>query len=1052
MNFRNISSWCIQNPVPPIVLFVGLLLAGLFAFMRMDVNNNPDIDFPAVEVSISQPGAVPTEIENQITQKVEAAVRGVNGVEEINSTIREGFSSTGVQFVIGTDTDRAVNDIRNALSQIRGDLPEGILEPQVTRIDIAGEPIIFAAAETTDMSLEELSWYVDNTVSRRLLSVEGVASVAREGGVDRNIRVILDPAALNAQGISAAQVNAQLRQTNLNATGGRAEIAGSEQAVRVVGNARDAYALSQTQIAVPGGRVVRLADLGEVRDAYSEQRSIARMNGRQVISFNVSRAKGSSEVTVYDAAWEELKQIEKDDPRIKFVEINNSVDYTKSQYESSMHALVEGAILAVLVVFLFLRDFRATMISAIAIPLSAIPAFFFMDLMGITLNGLSLLALSLVAGVLVDDAIVEIENIVRHMRMGKTAYQASMDAADEIGLAVVATTMAIVAVFLPVALMPGISGQFFQSFGYTVVISVLMSLFVARMITPLIAAYFLKAHGPAPHASGPLMERYLSVLNWSLDTSKAEAYRRERPGKGALVWSWLRHDHRWRMVYAGLAAFVLQIFLFTTLSMSFQPPLNLDFSRVRIGMPPGSTVAQASDLANRTAQIFEEHPDVDRVFQRVFTGAAFLNIVLKKEREVTSTEFERSLAPKLAQIPDAQVNFMSQGGGGPGSGGRDVTLFLGSANPELLQQTADKIAEEMEGIPQLVAPRVAGDLVRPEIIIKPRFDLAADLGVTTSALGQTIRIATLGDIAQNSAKFSLADRQVPITVSLSEESRRDLSILENLPVPTSSGGSVPLKSVAEIGFGSGPTTVQRTNQVRRIAIGADLAPGLVSGDVWPLINKLPTVAKLPDGVQTLELGDSKWQAELLFYFFIALGAGILLVFAVLVLLYRRFLSPFVNMGSLLLAPLGAGIGLHIAGQPVSLPVFIGILMLFGIVAKNSILLIDFAVEMMDHGMEKNKAIYEAGHKRAQPIVMTTVAMVAGMIPIALSLTGDGSWRAPMGVTVIGGLIFSTILTLLLVPAYFSIAVDIERWIGARFQKLVDNGEEHAPMRGPVPAE
>ena len=770
MNFRNISSWCIQNPVPPIVLFIGLLMAGLFAFMRMDVNNNPDIDFPAVEVSISQPGAVPTEIENQITQKVEAAIRGVNGVDEINSTIREGFSSTFVQFEIGTPTDTGVNDVRNALSQIRGDLPEGILEPQVTRVDIAGEPIIFAAAETTDMSLEELSWFVDNTVSRRLLGVEGVAAVAREGGVDRNIRVVLDPAALQAQGISAAQVNAQIRQTNLNAGGGRAEIAGSEQAVRVLGNAQNAYQLSQLQIAVPGGRVVRLADLGEVKDAYSEQRSIARMNGRQVISFNVSRSKGASEVTVYDLAWEELKKIEKDDPRVRFVEINNSVDYTKGQYTSAMHGLIEGAILAVLVVFLFLRDFRATMISAIAIPLSAIPAFYFMDLMGITLNGLSLLALSLVAGVLVDDAIVEIENIVRHMRMGKSAYQAAMDAADEIGLAVVATTMSIVAVFLPVALMPGISGQFFQSFGYTVVISVLMSLFVARMITPLIAAYFLKSHGVQPHASGPAMTKYLSILNWSLDTSKADAARAMVPdyrgrwyhyalgvlmvllrviafvvgvgiamqllgmvglpsainmlfalaagigffilsGKllGLLIglfdkpfahfyanwgqrWAARRKDHRITMVGVGFGAFAIQIALFMGLSMSFQPPVNLDFSRVRIGMPPGATVAQASELADRTAQIFEDHPAVDRVFQRVFTGAAFLNVVLKKDREMTSTEFERSLSPELAKIPDAQVNFMSQSGGGPGSGGRDMVLYLGSPDPVLLQQTANKIS------------------------------------------------------------------------------------------------------------------------------------------------------------------------------------------------------------------------------------------------------------------------------------------------------------------------------------------------------------------------
>lgn len=1129
MNFRNISAWSIRNPVPPIVLFLGLMLAGIIAFMGMEVNNNPDIDFPAAEINIAQPGAAPTEIENQITQKVEAAVRSVNGVDEINSSVREGNSNTFVQFKIGTPTDRAVNDVRDALAQIRGDLPDGILEPQINRVDIAGDPILFVAAETTDMSLEELSWYVDNFVSRRLLGVEGVAAVSREGGVDRQIRVILDPDALQREGITAAQVNTQLRQTNLNAAGGRAEIAGSEQSVRVLGNARTAYDLSQTEIIVPGGRMVRLADIAEVKDAYSEQRTIAKMDGRQVISFNVQRSKGSSEVTTYDEAWKELHKIEKEDPRVHFSEIFNQVEYTKLQYKSAMEGLLEGAILAVLVVFLFLRDIRATMISALAIPLSAIPAFWFLDMMGITLNGLSLLALSLVAGVLVDDAIVEIENIVRHMRMGKTAYQAAIDAADEIGLAVLATTMSIVAVFLPVALMPGISGQFFKSFGYTVVVAVLMSLFVARMITPLIAAYFLRSHGVQAHAAGKPMDMYLSTLKWSLDTSKAEAVRAAHPNArgrwfyylaGALfvlllvgafgaaagfswkllsrfipyallilpiailagsaaaygmfklidlvtnfvggpfeLWSegrlkaWLV-DHRIWMVGAGVGALLLQGVLVAQLGMQFQPPLNLDFSRVRVGLAPGATLAQTEAKVGEAARIVKQDPDVQSVFQRIYVGSGFLNIVLKSDRSKTSTEFERSLTPQLSEIPDAQVNFLSQSGGGPGGVPRDIMLFIGSDNPDLLFQTANKIRDEMQTLPEIRAPRVSGDLVRPEITIKPRFDLAADLGVTTAALSQTIRIATLGDIAQNSAKFSLADRQVPITVSLSENSRRDLATLENLPVPTSSGGSVPLKSVAEIGFGSGPTTVQRTNQIRRTVVGADLAPGLVASDAWKKINELPTVKNLPQGVQKLNLGDQKWQAELVYYFIIALMSGILLVFAVLVLLYRRFLAPLVNMGSLLLAPLGAALGLLIAGQPVSLPVLIGVLMLFGIVAKNSILLVDFAVEMMNHGMPKDEAIFEAGHKRAQPIVMTTVAMVAGMLPIALSLSGDASWRAPMGITVIGGLIFSTMLTLLLVPAYYSIAIDIEGWMGSKFRRLIDNGEPHKPMNeaAPLPAE
>jgi multidrug efflux pump subunit AcrB len=525
MNFRNISSWCIRNPVFPIVLFVGLMLAGLIAFARMQVNNAPDIDFPAAIVSVSQPGAAPNEMETQVTQRVESAVRGINGVDEINSTVREGNSSTFVTFELGTPPDRAVNDVRNAVAQIRSNLPEGILEPQITRVDAEDEPFTYVGAQTTDMTLEQLSWYIDNTVAKRLLGQEGIAAVTRIGGVDRVIRVILDPAALQAQGITAAQVNQQLRQSNMNGAGGRAEIAGSEQSVRVLGNAQDAYALSQMQISLPGGRWVKLADLGQVKDSNSEQRSIAKMNGRQVVTFMVQRAKGSSEVTAYDSAWKEIKKLEKENPRVRFAEVFNTVDYTKAQYHSAMEGLIEGAVLAVLVVLLFLRDIRATAISAIAIPLSAIPAFAFMSMMGITMNFMSTMAMGLVAGVLVDDAIVEIENIVRHMRMGKSGYQASLDAADEIGLAVLATTMAIVAVFLPVALMPGIAGQYFKAFGFTVVLSVLMSLLVARMITPLVAAYFLRSHGVQPHANWKWMDIYLKVLNWSLDTSKAHARR-----------------------------------------------------------------------------------------------------------------------------------------------------------------------------------------------------------------------------------------------------------------------------------------------------------------------------------------------------------------------------------------------------------------------------------------------------------------------------------------------------------------------------------------------
>ena len=1044
MSFRNISAWAIKNPVPPIVLFIALTMAGILSFSRMQVNNNPDISFPAVMVVVSQPGAAPTELETQVAQKVEAAVRGVNGVDAMSTWISEGASNTNVQFTIGTPIDRAVNDVRDAIANIRSDLPDGILEPQIQRIDIDGGPIAYFSAEAVDMTLEELSWYVDNTVAKRLLTVSGMAAVQRGGGVSREIRVVLDPVRMQAQGVTAAQVNQQLRLMNVNAAGGRAEIAGSEQSVRVLGNARNAFALSEMMINVGGGRSVKLTDIATVRDQYAEQRAISKMGGRQVLSFSLAKAKGSSDVTVYDEGVAMLKKLEKENPKVKFTQLFTSVDYTKGQYHSAINAMWEGAALAVLVVWLFLRDWRATAISALAIPLSAIPAFWFMDMMGFTLNSISLLALSLVAGVLVDDAIVEIENIVRHMRMGKTAYQASIDAADEIGLAVLATTMAIVAVFLPVGLMPGLTGQFFKQFGLTVVVAVLLSLAVARLITPMIAAYFLKSHGPEPHGENWFMKKYLALLNWSLDTRRAVAFKAQSVGwKRRFAWVL---DHRFWIMGIGALSFVATIFAFGSMQFVFQPTINTDYSQVRIEMVPGSTLKQTERVTDEVARILNEAPEVDAAFADVNIGEANIYITLDKNRDRTSVEFEKAFADKLRAVADARVTFQSQGGGL----GRDVTLMLAGSDPELVLRTANRVVEEMKALPQLRAPRINGDIPRPEITIKPRLDVAADLGVSTAALSQTIRIATQGEIDQNAAKFSLSDRQIPIRVMLDQNARTSLATIENLPVPSANGGTVPLKVVADIGFGAGPSILRRYNQNRRVAIGADFAPGVITAAKE--IDALPTMKNLPTGVERVSFGDDKLQQELVFNFAVAVISGTLLVFAVLVLLYRRVMPPFVNMGSLLLAPLGGAIALIITGNPISLPVLIGILMLLGIVAKNSILLVDFALEEMQKGVDKTVAIIDSGHKRAQPIVMTTVAMVAGMLPIALALGGDGSWRAPMGIVVIGGLIMSTLLTLLIVPAAFSLAVGFENRIAPWLKRKLTNGGEDGPKTVPQPAE
>ena len=1040
MGLRGISAWSIQNPIVPLVLFVGLMFAGMLSFSRMSVQNEPDIEFPVVIVAISQPGAAPSEIYTQITEKVEASLSTLEGVDVITSEASEGSSVTQVRLDIGTDVDVTVNEANSAIGQIRGDLPEGILEPRVFKAATSGNSIVNYAVSADDMTMEQLSWFVDDVVTKRLLTVPGVAAAPRQGGVDREIRVTVDPARMQALGVTAAQVNSVLRQTNLDAGGGQAEIAGSRQSVRVLGNADTAYDLSQQQISLGGGRTIKLSDVATVSDAASEIRRIAKVDGRPVVTFGIQRARGESDVSVYDASVEILNEIEEENPGVTFTELFNSVTYTKDQYESSMAAMVEGAILAVVVVFFFLRDWRATIISAIAIPLSAIPTFWFMDAwFGFTLNQMSLLALGLVAGVLVDDAIVEIENIVRHMRMGKSAYQASIDAADEIGIAVVATTFSIAAVFLPVGLMPGVAGQFFKNFGLTVVAAVLMSLAVARMITPLLAAYFLRSHGEADHANGPWMRRYERVLEWSIDRSKAQAYRerriaeRGRIGIGGRIAARFR-DHRIWIMGVGLFAFLLTIVMFATTPMQFFPDANQDYSRVRIEMVPGTTLKQTEAVSAEATDILERQQEVQSVLQNVGEGEASLYVTLRPDRKRDSLQFEREVALQFQEIPDARVNFLQNQGGPPGGSGRDISVMLSGSDPELLDRTAVQLVAEMSKLNTIRAPRVDADMKRPELIIIPRRDLAATLGVTTAALSQAIRIATIGEIDMNAAKFSLSDRQVPIRVKLPEQSRSNLSTIQNLPVPTASGGSVPLSRVADIRFGAGPTSIESYDRSRRVYIGADLAPGAEKGNADKQIEALPLMQNLPTGVSNRKEGQDRFLEELLRDFSIALVTGIGSVFAVLVLLYRRLMSPLVNMGSLLLAPLGGLIALKLLGQPVSLPVFIGILMLFGIVAKNSILLVDFALEEMESGKSRFEAILEAGKKRAQPIIMTTVAMTAGMIPTALSLSGDGAWRAPMGTVVIGGLLLSTVLTLLIVPAGFSLAAGLERRLGPKLRK------------------
>jgi len=1011
---RNMSAWAIRHPVSPIVLFVVLLFMGTVAFMRLPVTLNPDVAFPVVLVQVVQPGASPQEIETQIMQKVEGAVAGVGNIDNIISLAIEGQSRTFIQFNIGTPIDRAVADVRDAVAKVRVNLPLGIQEPVVQRIDIDGDAIVAYAVSSSSLSQEDLSWFVDNTVSKRLLAVEGVSQVSRGGGVSREIRVELDPARMQALGVTAAEVNQQLRTLNLDSPGGRAQIGGGEQAIRVLGEARTAKALGDTQIMLPGGRFARLSDLADVKDSVAEIRSLARLNGRPATIFSVFKAKGTSDVNVLAAVQRELAKIEKENPQVLVSQAYTSVDYTKGTYHSAMEALLEGSILAVLVVFLFLRNVRATLIAALAIPLSAIPAFAVMQWMGFSLNQVSLLALSLVAGVLVDDAIVEIENIVRHMRMGKGGFQAALDAADEIGLAVVATSATIIAVFLPVSFMGGITGQYFKQFGLTVAAAVFFSLLVARLITPVLAAYTLKSDKIAAHADGPIMAWYQRLLRWGT-------------------------RHRWKTLGAGAAFFALSIVGLMLTPTEFIPDSDESWAMLNVELPAGARLEDTAAVSAAAYHLLARQPEVRSVveqvggdeFGEVRTGNLFITLVKPDQRKLTQRQWEDRIIKELATIPDARIHF-NRGN----DIGRDITIYITGDNTQLAEASARKLVDEMRELPMLRDVGIDGDMPRPEILIKPHLDLASQLGVTVASLSDTIRIATLGELDQNSAKFSLADRQVPIRVSLAEDRRRDLSTLENLPVPTASGGAVPLKAVADISFGQGPTRVRRYNQARRLSIVADLNNGAKLGPAMEKIKALPALKNLPPGVRQVDVGNAKYMAELITNFSIALVTGILMVFAVLVLLFARVLQPITILGSLLLSFGGAVAALLLTGSALSLGAMIGFLMLMGIVAKNAILLVDFAIEEMRAGKDRLTAILEAGHKRARPIVMTTVAMIAGMLPVAIGIGGDTSFRQPMAIAVIGGLITSTALTLVIVPAAFTLIDDIERWLAPKFGRVL----------------
>ena len=1027
---NQISSWAIKNPIPIILLFLLLTLGGVVGFMGMRINSNPDIDFPLVNVTAARPGSAPAEMEVQVTRLIEDSLAGLSGVRHITSNISDGVSTTVIEFELGTDTDRATNDVRNAMTGLRASLPQDMQEPGVQRIDITGDALITYVVRSPTMTPEQISWFIDNEMSRALLALGGVGQVNRSGGVDREMRVELDPQRLAAYGVTAAEVSQALTNVNNNLPGGRVTIAGSERAVRTLGAATSVAQLRETLVPLGEGKTVRLDNLGTVEDKWSEPRRLARYNGQEAVTFNFLRSRTASEVKVAEKVREEVKKIDEAHPELTISQVTASVEEIEESYLASLEALLLGAVLAVIIVFIFLRDWRATRSAATAMPMSLIPTFAILGPLDQSLNVVTLLALSLTIGILVDDAIVEIENIVRHMRDGKPPYDASLEAADEIGLAVVATTATIIAVFAPVGFMPGIIGQFFKAFALAACVSVAFSLLVARTLTPLMAAFILK-HSHHEDRDPFWMGGYLKALHWCL-------------------------GNRWKVFIIGILFLVGSIATSIVAKMSFEFMSPGDTARAafQVELPPGSTLRQTDAVVQQITRKLEARPEVTSVYaavggQDVTQANIYADMVPKGDRELSQQAFARVMVDEMKQIPGARIRAgISQQGGGPGDG-TTYTFSILSDDPVALNAAARKVEEEMRGVSGLANVVNSAAIARPEILVTPRPDEAALAGVSAGAISQAVRVATIGDVDQNLPKYNLGDRQIPIRLQLTEAAREDLSVLENLRVPATGGASVPLSAVADIQFGAGPATVTRQDRSRIASISAEL-DGITTGAASVAVNRLASVQKLPAGVRQVPAGDEEFIQEMLTGFGIAFASGILLMYAVLTLLFKSFAYPITIMAALPLAIGGAFIALAIGGANFSMSALIGVLMLMGIAAKNSILLVDYVIMAEKDGMPRREAIMDAAHKRARPILMTTFAMGAGMVPIAMGIGADVQFRSPMAIAVLGGLISSTFLSLLYIPAIFTIVDDVAQWARRILRRSTAGQRELAkPRQAPL---
>lgn len=1012
-----ISAWAIRNPIPVAVLVIAMTLAGIVSYMMLPVKQLPNVEFPIVVVTVTQSGAAPSEVEEQITRPIENGLSGISGLRHTQSNVSLGVSTTTATFEIGSDMQKAVDDVRTAVEQTRTVLPQGIDPPSTRRVDVSSAPIITYAVSAPKLSAVQLSWYVDDTISRAVQASPGVAQVSRIGGVNREINVLLDADRMNAFGVTANAINGALAAFNRDDSGGRADLGGREQTIRVLGSAATVAALGDLNIPVSPSRYVRLSDIATVADGRAEQRGFARLNGRPAVAFQVSKTTNASDVTVERAVDAAVAKLNAMGNGVRIDKIVSTVTDTRASYKATTHVLIEGMILAALVVYLFLRNWRATLIAALAMPLSLIPTFTAMQLFGFSLNTITLLGLTLVIGILVDDAIVEIENIEKRIEAGASPYRASLIGADAIGLAVIATTATIVVVFTPVSFMGGQIGPFFREFGLTVAMAVIFSLVIARLVTPLLSAYFLKA---VPHReSEPARSgRYARTLDWCL-------------------------AHPWLSVMGGGVAFVSALALAASIPVGFQPTADPGTLYLQMQGTAGATRADMDRAVQQVTRDLLARPAVETVFAQVGStssgglagngaasvGTGTITVVLRHERAITTDQFQRSIPAVLRAVPNVRIS--NQGA----FGAAGFEIVLAGDDARALEKAQLALLRQMRGARTVSDPRLAPPSSAPELIIRPDPQAAARLNVSSQAIASAVRIATIGDIDANVAKYSAGRQRLPIRVRIDDATRADLASIGNLQVSTLQGKTTPLSSVARLSLEEGPSQIVRYDRERRVSVQADLN-GTTLGQARGEVVQLPIMKALPPGVHEAQTGDTEALGDLLVSIVVAMGSGIMMIYFVMVLLFRSFFKPVTILSALPLTMLGAFFALKLSGLPTTLPVLIGLLMLLGLAAKNSILLVEFAIEDERAGQGRREAILNACRERARPIVMTTLAMAAGMLPTALGIGEGSAFRQPMAIAVIGGLVSSTALSLILVPVVYELVDGFEDWLRPKFSRFI----------------